>query len=155
MPLPKVNACAKFLCQPQISVAYTVLGLPKDCTNRLTHSLPSTIGVPLGVVTANATDSGPLSSRISASLPAISSSASSQPTRTQPGSAASLGFVRFSGCSSRFGLATSSGIALPFAHSAPPLGCPSSGSTASRRSRSTTETEPQCDLQSVQYPGTR
>ncbi len=132
-----------------------MFGLPNRCTNRLTHSLPSTIGVPLGVVTANATASGPLSARIAARRPAISSSAASQLIGTQPGSSASFGFVRRSGRSSRFGLAVSSGIALPFAHSAPPVGCPGSGSTASRRSPSTTETEPQCDLQSVQYPGIR
>ena len=60
--------------------------------------------VPLGVVIANATPSGPSSSAMRSSFEAARSSASSQPMRTQPGSGSPLGRVRLRGCSSRSGL---------------------------------------------------
>ena len=53
--------------------------------------------VPLGVVIANATLSGPDRSAISRSLEAVVSSASSQLIRAQPGSESPFGRVRFIG----------------------------------------------------------
>ena len=117
---------------------------------RSTHSKLSTIGVPLGVVTPNATASAPLSARIAPSRLAISVSASSQDTSTQPGSAAPRGRVRLSGTVSRRGLATISGAARPLAHSAPPVGWLFNTSTLTKRPSSTTVTAPQRERQSVQ-----
>jgi hypothetical protein len=51
-----------------------------------THSKLSTIGVPLGGVTAKATASAPFSDRMASGRSAISVRASSQEISTQPGS---------------------------------------------------------------------
>ncbi len=85
----------------------------------------SLIGVPLGVVTPNATDSAPCSRRYMSSFDAISSSASSQLMHTQPGSSA------------------------PFRHIAWPVGCSRSGRTVNWSLR-TTLIVPQRERQSVQ-----
>lgn len=71
-----------------------MLGLPKRRTKRSIQSMLSVSGVPLGVVTANTTDSAPLSALMAPSRCAVSANASSQPMRTQPGSASVLGLVR-------------------------------------------------------------
>ncbi|MCY1241184.1 hypothetical protein D9M72_540740 [compost metagenome] len=71
-----------------------MLGLPKRRTKRSIQSMLSVNGVPLGVVTANTTDSAPLSALMAPRRCAVSASASSQPMRTQPGSASVLGLVR-------------------------------------------------------------
>ena len=75
----------------------------------------STIGVPLGVVTAKATAAARCSARIAASRAAISDKASSQETSIHPASASDLGRGRLSGRVRRRGLLASSGAALPLA----------------------------------------
>ena len=65
--------------------------------------------------------------------------------------AAPRGVVRRNGRVSRNGLATSSGAARPFAHSAPPVGCPGSGSTRTKWPPSSISfSDPQRDRHSVQ-----
>ncbi len=71
-----------------------MFGLPNDHMKRSTQSMLSLIGVPLGVVTPNATDSAPLSRLNQARFLAISESACSQLIRCHPGSAEPFGFVR-------------------------------------------------------------
>lgn len=110
----------------------------------------SLIGVPLGVVTPNATDSAPFSRLKYARRSAISASASSQPMRCQPGAAAPFGCVRRIGYSTRFGLCTSSGAAFPFMHIAWPVGCVSSGRTLIIMSPRTTLIVPHRDRHNVQ-----
>src|SRR5579863_7832758 len=110
----------------------------------------SLIGVPLGVVTPNTTDSAPLSRLTCASVAAISSSASSQLMRFQPGSAAPFGALRRIGYNTRLGLCTSSGAALPFMHIALPVGCVLSGRTFSSVSPRTVLIVPHLDRHNVQ-----
>ncbi len=127
-----------------------MLGLPKRRTKRSIQSMLSDSGVPLGVVTANTTDSAPLSALMAPRRRAVSASASSQPMRTQPGSGSPLGRVRRMGCSTRCGLCTSSGAALPFMHMAWPVGCAVSGRTDTSMSPRTSLSVPQRERQSVQ-----
>ncbi|CFT99910.1 Uncharacterised protein [Bordetella pertussis] len=112
------------------------------------------MGVPLGVVTANATLSAPSRRRATASRAATSSRASDHSISRQPGSAAPRGLVRLSGRSRRWLSAIISGAARPLAHRAPPVGWPASGVTATSRPFSTWLTDPQRDRHSVQYPVT-
>ena len=72
-------------------------------TSRLIHGKPSETAVPAGVVSANATASGPCRSATSRMRAAVQSSASSQPIRTQPASGSPFGRVRRIGWSSRSG----------------------------------------------------
>ena len=106
--------------------------------------------MPAEVVTAKATASGPLSAAIRRNAVAVSSSASSQPMRRQPGSASPFGRVRRSGYSSRSAASTSSGEARPLAQIEAPVGCDGSGSIATNRPFSTTASQPQRDTQSGQ-----
>ena len=75
-----------------------------------------------GEADANTTDSGPDAAAIAVSRAATVSSASSQLIRSHPGSSAPCGAVRRSGCSTRSAWPTISGAALPFTHSAFPVG---------------------------------
>ena len=75
-----------------------------------------------GDADANTTDSGPEAAAIAVSREAIVSSASSQLIRSHAGSSAPFGAVRRSGCSTRSAWPTIAGAALPFTHSARPVG---------------------------------
>lgn len=108
-----------------------------------------------GDATLKTTLSAPCSAFNALSRLAVRSSASSQPIRSHPGSPAPLGRVRLRGWTSRSGWYTSSGAARPFAHSARPVGCPRSGSRATKRPSSTTATDPHRETQSAQYPWIR
>src|SRR3546814_18058500 len=110
---------------------------------RSSQGRESEIELALAEVMAKATASGPSLAAISFSRRAISSSASSQLTRCQPGSRASLGRVRRSGYKSRSLLCTISGAARPLGQRAPPVGCAGFGLTSTRRPFSTTLIEPQ------------
>ncbi len=147
-----MKACAKSLCQLQISALYTVFGLPKRRTKRSIHSVASDTMVPEGVATAKATDSGPLSAAIAPIFSAISSIASSQETGTQPGSGSDLGLVRRSGVVSRLVLCAISGAERPLGHIAVPVGWSGSGRTPVSRPSSMVKIAPQRDLQRVQNP---
>jgi hypothetical protein len=103
----------------------------------------------------NATDSGPPAAAAAVSFAATVPSASSQPMRSQPGSAASLGVVRRSGCSSRDGCRTISGAALPLTQRARPVGCDGSGSNARKVPSVTSARAPHRDTHNGQYVGTR
>ena len=94
---PKVWGNIISLAKPQSSIAIAALGLPKTRRRRSTQGKPSCIAVPAVVVMPNATVSGPDSFASRVSVPAIVSSASSQPMRCQPGSVSPFGRVRFSG----------------------------------------------------------
>jgi hypothetical protein len=71
--------------QAQSSVALQLFGEPKALISRSVQGVASEIAVPDGVVTAKATASGPLSAAIRRIAVAVSSSASSQVIRCQPG----------------------------------------------------------------------
>src|SRR5207245_809332 len=83
---PKVNCAAALRCHPQISLALQLLGLPKVWINRSIQGLASAIAVPAGVVTLNATVSGPYASARRRRVVAVRSRASSQLRRCHPGS---------------------------------------------------------------------
>ena len=112
------------------------------------------MAVPLGVVSAKATLSGPLSAAIRVICAAMVSSASSQLILTQPGSTSSLGRVRFIGYSSRSSLYTCSGAAWPLAHNARPVGCEGSASIRTNRPSFTIEKQPQRERHRAHHPGT-
>src|SRR3546814_11316194 len=85
------------LCQLHSSPEVQRLGLPKLQMKRSSQGRESEIELALAEVMAKATASGPSLAAISFSRRAISSSASSQLTRCQPGSRASLGRDRKGG----------------------------------------------------------
>ena len=117
--------------------------------------MESDIAVPLGVVMANATDSGPDSAASLRISPATVSSASSHEIRIHPGSGSPLGRVRFIGWRMRSGLSTCSGAACPFAQSARPVGWDGSRSIPMSRPSRTTEMQPHRDRHSAHQPGMR
>src|SRR3546814_14303009 len=88
IPRPKVRAWVKSLCQLHSSPEVQRLGLPKLQMKRSSQGRESEIELALAEVMAKATASGPSLAAISFSRRAISSSASSQLTRCQPGSRA-------------------------------------------------------------------
>src|SRR5215469_4313246 len=97
IPVPVVNARAYCRCQAQISQALQLFGEPNALINRSTQGCASDIAVPELVVTAKATASGPLSAAIRRIAAAVSSSASSQEMRRQPGLESPFGRVRRTG----------------------------------------------------------
>ena len=130
------------------------MGLPKARRSRVSQSIESDMADVEGEALPNTTASGPDSAATAASRAAMVASASSQPSRSQPGSAAPFGAVRRSGCSSRSGCATISGAALPLTQIAPPVGWPGRGRSASRRPSSTVAVAPQRDTHSGQNVAT-
>src|SRR5262245_1720698 len=108
----------------------------------------------LAEVIEQTTASGPERVAMSFNRLPMSSSASSQLTRCQPGSADDLGWVLRSGYKSRSALWTISGAARPFGHSALPVGCVGFGLTSISLPSSITLIEPQRERQNVQYPTT-
>ena len=102
----------------------------------------------------NATHSGPWSLASARSRDATMSSASSQLMRCQPGSAAPLGLVRLRGWSSRSAWLTISGAALPFTHSAAPVGCDGSGRRATNAPSVIVASTPHRDTHKAQNVGT-
>src|SRR6218665_809629 len=68
-----------------------MLGLPKRRTKRSIQSMLSVSGVPLGVVTANTTDSAPLSALMAPTPPPLSPPPGAPPP---PGAALALGGAR-------------------------------------------------------------
>src|SRR5215475_12627789 len=140
--------------QPHSSMYPTRLGLPKARRSRSTQSIESDMADVEGEALPNTTASGPDSAAIAVSRDAMVASASSQPRRSQPGSAAPFGVVRRSGYSSRSGCATISGAALPLTQIACPVGWPGSGRSASRRPSSTVAVAPHRDTHSGQNVAT-
>ena len=82
-------------------------------------------------------------------------SASSQPIRSHAGSPSPFGAVRRSGCSTRSECLTIAGAALPFTHSARPVGWPRSDSNAVKRPSTVTAVAPQRETHSAQNVGVR
>ena len=80
-----------------------VLGLPQARIRRSIQAIESEMCEPDGVVTENATCSGPCAALMEAMRFAISTKASSHEMRRQPGSAAPLGAVRRKGWVRRSG----------------------------------------------------
>jgi len=155
MPAPVVKARANWRCHEQISTELQLFGEPKALISRSTQGCASESAVPALVVTPKATASGPLSAAMRDSAGAVSSSASSQEIRCQPGSGSPFGRVRRTGWSSRSDASISAGEARPLAHRALPVGCDGSGSIATRRPSSTTASQPQREAQSGQNAGMR
>jgi hypothetical protein len=108
-----------------------------------------------GDADANTTDSGPDAAAVAVSLAATTSSASSQLIRSHAGSSDPFGAVRRSGCSTRSAWLTIAGAALPFTHSARPVGWAGSGSSAVKCPSTVTAVAPQRDTQSAQNVGVR
>src|SRR5215813_10413767 len=140
--------------QPHSSMYPTRLGLPKARRSRSTQSIESDMADVEGEALPNTTASGPDSAAIAVSRDAMVASASSQLSRSQPGSAAPFGVVWRSGYSSRSGCATISGAALFLTQIACPVGWPGSGRSASRRPSSTVAVAPHRDTHSGQNVAT-
>src|SRR5882672_487357 len=108
----------------------------------------------LAEVIEQTTASGPEVAAMSCKRLPMSSSASSQLTRCQPGSVDDLGWVLRSGYKSRSALWTISGAARPFGQRALPVGWAGFGLTSTSLPSSITLIEPQRERQNVQYPAT-
>src|SRR5918911_4154500 len=119
---PNVYIDARYRPHPHNSIEQVKLGLPNARRRRMIQSTESLSAEVDGDADPNTTDSGPDAAAIAVSRAAIVSSASSQPIRAHAGSSAPFGAVRRSGCSTRSAWPTIAGAALPFTHSAPPVG---------------------------------
>ena len=132
-----------------------MFGLPNARINRTTQSTASLIADVDGELELKPTACGPSLALIASSRSAMVSSAWSQVICSQPGSAASLGLVRRSGCSSRPECSMICGAALPFTHSALPVGWEGSGWRLSSLPSSTLARAPHRETHSGQYVGIR
>ena len=150
---PYVNSGARWRPQPHSSIDVRRFGLPKARCSRWIQSMQSTIAEVEGETELNTTDSAPWSRANAWRRSATVASASSQLMRCHPASAATFGLVRFTGCRRRSGCAVMSPAALPFTHSAFPVGC-----EGSRRSVNvpfaTVARAPQRDTHRGQYVAT-
>jgi len=94
---PNVYVEAKCRPQPHNSVELVKFGLPNARRKRVIQSTESLSAEVDGDADPNTTDSGPGSAASPRSWPATVSSASSQLSRSHPGSSAPFGAVRRSG----------------------------------------------------------
>ena len=152
---PNVYIEARYRPHPHSSIEQVKFGLPKARRRRVIQSTESLIAEVDGDAEANTTDSGPDAAAIALSRAAIVSSASSQVMRSHIGSSAPFGAVRRSGCSTRSAWPTIAGAALPFTHSARPVGWAGSGSSAVKRPSTVTAVAPQRETHSAQNVGVR